>query len=382
MAATPLPGLATQAEPIPMARPMLDEREEELVLSVLRSGMLSLGPMVPRFEAGFAEMAGTRFAVSCSSGTTGLHMCVRAAGLGPGDEVVTSPFSFVATSNSLLYEGATPVFADIDPETYNVDPDAVAAAVTPRTRALMPVHIFGEPADMDPLLATARRHDLHVIEDAAEAVGTRYRGRPVGTFGFPAMWAFYPNKQMTTGEGGVVTTDDPDLYALLSSLRNQGRADDGSWLHHVRLGYNYRLSDVACAIGVGQLEKLDDLLARRARAAAWYDDALADLPDVTRPVTRDPGRTWFVYVVRVPDGVDRDDVAARLAERGVASKPYLPAIHLQPFYREQFGYRPGSLPVCEAVSASTLALPLFPQMTEGHVARVAEALSAVLAGPR
>jgi perosamine synthetase len=360
-----------------MARPMLDGREEELVLEVLRSGMLSLGPMVGRFEEAFAAMAGTRFAVSCSSGTTGLHLCVRALGIGPGDEVVTTPFSFVATANALLYEDATPVFADIDEETYNVDPDAAAAAVTSRTKALLPVHIFGESADMDPLLATAARHGLHVIEDAAEAVGTRYRGRAVGTFGHPAMFAFYPNKQMTTGEGGIVTTDDPDLYALMRSLINQGRADDGSWLHHVRLGYNYRLSDVACAIGLGQLERLEAMLALRERVAGWYDEALADVP-VVRPARRDPGRTWFVYVVRVPEGADRDAVARRLAERGVASKPYLPAIHLQPFYAERFGYRPGSLPVCERVSASTLALPFFPQMSEGQVARVAEALRAVV----
>jgi perosamine synthetase len=363
---------------IPLARPDIGRREEELVLEVLRSGLLSLGPVGRRFEADFAAYVGTRHAAAVSSGTAGLHLAVRLAGVGAGDEVITSPFSFVASANCALYEGATPVFADIDPVTFNIDPAAVEAAITPRTRAIVPVHVFGLPCDIEAINEIARKHDLHVIEDAAEAIGARRRGRLIGTHGNPAVFAFYPNKQMTTGEGGMVTTDDPALHAGLKSLSNQGRSDTGDWLEHDRLGYNYRLDDVSAAIGVAQVERLDEILASRAAVAATYDALLGDLEGVSTPaVVSGDERSWFVYVVELHPQADRNAVMARLQESGVACKPYLPAIHLQPFYRE-LGHREGELPVCESVSARTLALPFFGAITEAEQHTVAAALEAAV----
>jgi perosamine synthetase len=363
---------------IPLARPSIGPREEELVLEVMRSGVLSLGPMGRRFEEAFAAYVGTRHACAVSSGTAGLHLAVRLAGVGPGDEVVTTPFSFVASANCALYEGATPVFADIDPVSLNLDPAAVEAAVTPRTKAIVAVHIFGLPCDIEAINAIAARHGLAVVEDAAEAVGARRRGRTVGTHGNPAVFAFYPNKQMTTGEGGMVTTDDPALHAALKSLSNQGRSDTGDWLEHDRLGWNYRLDDVSAAIGLGQVERLDEILAARARVAERYGDLLRPLDGVTPPAVVDGDeRSWFVYPVLLDEGVDRNGVMARLQAEGVACKPYLPAIHLQPFYRAR-GHRPGELPVCESVSARSLALPFFADLDAADQERVVDALARAL----
>ena len=357
---------------IPMARPVLGDREEELVLEVLRSGRLSLGPMLPRFEQAFADFLGVEHAAAVSSGTAGLHLALRALELEPGDEVVTSPFSFVASANVVLYERARPVFADIDPQTLNLDPGAARAAVTERTRALLPVHIFGAPADLPAL----EQVGLPIVEDACEALGARHAdGTLVGTRGHPAVFAFYANKQMTTGEGGVVVCDAATKERIASE-RNQGRAPDMGWLDHDRLGFNYRLTDIQCALGIAQLERLPEMLAARERIADLYRDALEGL-DV-RPLADVPGRSWFVFVVHLPDGVGRDETIRALRARGVDSKPYLPAIHLFAYYRERFGHRPGEFPVAEDVAARSLALPFFPQMTEGEVAQVAEALRAVL----
>jgi perosamine synthetase len=359
---------------IPLARPDLGPREEELVLEVLRSGTLSLGPMVPRFEEAFARFVGVRHAVAISSGTAGLHLAVRAAGVGPGDEVITSPFSFVASANCALYEGATPVFADIDPVTFNIDPAAVEAAITPRTRAIVPVHIFGLPYDVEAVRAIADRHGLAVIEDAAEAVGARRRGAMVGTHGAPAVFAFYPNKQMTTAEGGIVTTDDDAVAANLRSMRNQGRADAGSWLEHDRLGWNYRLSDVHAAIGVAQVERLEAILAARAAVAARYDALLHGVEGITRPAVVDGDeRSWFVYTVLLAAGIDRNAVIAALADAGVASKPYLPAVHLQDLYRAR-GHGAGECPVCESISPRTLAIPFHTRLAEADQVTVVAAL--------
>ena len=368
-------------EEIPLARPILGEAEELAVLDVLRSGQLSLGSRPPLFEQAFAERVGARCASAVSSGTAGLHLALRAVGVTDGDEVVTTPLSFVATANAVLYERARPVFADIDPHTLNIDPAAAAAAITPRTRALLPVHIFGYPADVDVL----ERHGLPLVEDAAQALGARYAdGLPVGGRGHPATFGFYANKQLTTGEGGMVTMGSEAMKVRIDSERNQGRSPDMDWLDHDRLGFNYRLSDVACAIGIAQLERLDGLLAGRARVAAQYREALAPLvaehglalPCEDRGAER---RGWFVFVVQVPPGVDRDATILALQEHGVRSKPYLPAIHLMSFYRERFGHRPGEFPVAEDVAARSLALPFFPQMSEGQVARVAEALTQLIA---
>ena len=355
-----------------MARPVLGDREEELVLEVLRSGQLSLGPMIPRFEQAFADWLGVEHAAAVSSGTAGLHLALRPLGLEPGDEVITSPFSFVASANVALYEGARPVFADIDADTLDLDPAAARAAVTERTRAILPVHIFGAPADLPAFEALG----LPIVEDACEALGaTHDDGTRVGTRGHPAVFAFYANKQMTTGEGGIVVCDAATKERIVSE-RNQGRAPDMGWLDHDRLGFNYRMTDLQAALGIAQLERLDDMLAARRRIAGWYRDALGEV-DV-RPLTEIPGRSWFVFVVHLPDGVDRDATIRALRERGVDAKPYLPAIHLFAYYRERFGHRPGDFPVAEDVAARSLALPFFPQMTEGEVAQVAEALGAVL----
>jgi perosamine synthetase len=363
---------------IPLAKPVIGPREEQLVLEVLRSGQLSLGPRVPEFEQAFAARVGAAFASAVSSGTTGLHLALRAVGVSAGDEVVTSPFSFVASANAVLYEGARPVFADIDPVTLNLDPDAARAAVTDRTSALLPVHIFGLPAD----LPAFESFGLPIVEDACEALGATHRdGAAVGGRGHPAVFGFYANKQLTTGEGGMITLSDEAMKERIDSERNQGRAPDMGWLDHDRLGFNYRLSDIACALGLGQLERLDDMLAGRARVAAAYAEVLADIEGLGLPVAEHGGdrRGWFVYVVQVPrGGPARDDVIRALRDRGIQSKPYLPAIHLMSFYRERFGHREGEFPVCEDVAARSVALPFFPEMTEGQVAEVSEAVHSVL----
>ncbi len=376
----PLAG-ALAGETIPLARPVLGEQEERAAIEVLRSGQLSLGPAVAEFERRFAEFLGAPHASAVSSGTAALHLALRAAGVQRGDEVVTSPFSFVASANVALYEGARPVFADIDPVTLNLDPAAAAAAVTERTRALLPVHIFGYPADMPAFEALAARHRLEIVEDACEALGARHSDRvAVGARGHPAAFGFYANKQLTTGEGGMLALGDAAAKERVDSERNQGRAPDMGWLDHDRLGFNYRLSDLACAIGLAQLERLAGMLAARARAAALYREALAGCEGLELPCEERAGerRGWFVFVVQVPRGADRDDTVRALAERGIQSKPYLPAIHLMSFYRERFGHREGEFPVCEDVAARSLALPFFPGIGEGQVERVAAELQAVL----
>jgi perosamine synthetase len=387
---------AAETEQIPLAKPEIGAREEELVLAVLRSGRLSLGQVGERFEREFAAWLGVEDAVAVSSGTTGLHLGVRALGWGPGDEVLTSPFSFVASANCLLYEGARPVFCDVDPETLNLDPAAAAAALGERTAGILPIHIFGYPAAMPELEALAAKHDLGLLEDACEALGAvDSEGRKVGARGNLATFAFYANKQLTTGEGGMVVPGDPAIAARLRSERNQGRAADMGWLDHGGLGFNYRLSDVAAALGIAQLEKLNTMLADRTRVAALYEDALSQADFVFPLAYRDKTRThravdgglgvpisgrgqerrsWFVYTVQLDQEIDRDATIARLAERGVASKAYLPCIHLFPHLRE-LGWREGQFPVAEAASARSLALPFFPSMSEAQVARVCEALA-------
>jgi perosamine synthetase len=362
---------------IPLARPEIGAREEELVLEVLRSGRLSLGPLGERFEREFAAWLGVEDAVAVSSGTTGLHLGVRALGWGADDEILTSPFSFVASANCLLYEGAKPVFCDVDAETLNLDPEAAAAAVGERTRGILPIHIFGYPAAMPELAALATKHDLGLLEDACEALGAvDSEGRKVGARGNIATFAFYANKQLTTGEGGMVIPGDAPVAARLRSERNQGRAADMGWLDHGGLGFNYRLSDIAAALGIAQLEKLDTMLADRARVAALYEQGLSEVEAVQTPVASRGSelRSWFVYTVRLPEDANRDATIARLAERGISSKAYLPCIHLFPHLRE-LGYREGQFPVAEAASARSLALPFFPAMSESQVARVCEALA-------
>jgi perosamine synthetase len=365
------------SDTIPLAAPVLGAEEEARVLEVMRSGRLSLGPVLTEFEDSFAAWLGAAHASAVSSGTAGLHLALRAVGVSDGDEVVTSPFSFVASANAVVYERARPVFADIDPVTLNLDPAAAAAAVTPRTTAILPVHIFGYPA----ALPAFERLGLPIVEDACEALGAVHGdGTPVGARGHPAAFGFYANKQLTTGEGGMVTMSDAAVKEQIDSERNQGRTPDMGWLDHDRLGFNYRLSDLACALGVAQLRRLDAMLAARAEVADLYRQGLQGVEGLQLPCPDADGdrRGWFVYVLQLPRGVDRDDTIRALARRGVQSKPYLPAIHLMTFYRERFGHRPGEFPVCEDVAERSLALPFFPAMTEDQVASVAEDLRVVL----
>jgi perosamine synthetase len=369
----------TALQPVPLAQPVLGAAEEERVLEVLRSGRLSLGPMVPAFEQAFALWVNARCASAVSSGTAGLHLALRAVGVIDGGEVITSPFSFVASANVAVYERARPVFADIDPVTLNLSVEAAAAVVTDRTAALLPVHVFGYPAD----IPAFERLGLPIVEDACEALGATFPdGTRVGSRGHPAVFGFYANKQLTTGEGGVVTTADAAIKERIDSERNQGRAPDMGWLDHDRLGFNYRLSDVACALGLAQLERLDSMLAARARVAGLYREALSCVEGLGLPCPDAGGnrRGWFVFVVQLPHGVGRDAVVRALAIRGIASKPYFPAVHLMTYYRERFGHREGEFPVCEDVAARSIALPFFPQMTEGQVEQVVVALRTVLEG--
>jgi len=365
---------------VSLSSPWLDEREEELVTEVLRSGRLSLGPTIDHFEEEFADAVGAPYAAAVSSGTAGLHLLCVTAGVGPGDEVVTSPYSFVASANCAIYEGATPVFADVDRRTLNLDPAAVEAAITDRTRAIVAVDIYGYPCELDELRALCGERGIALIEDACESLGTRYKGRPIGSQGPSAVFAFYPNKQMTTGEGGMVTTHSEEEWRHIRSLRNQGRADSGGWLEHARLGFNYRLDDVRAAIGLGQLEKLDEILAGRATVAERYSELLRKIPDLELPCADDADheRSWFVYVVALPSGADREAVIAHLDAHGIQTARYLPCIHLQPYMQQRFGFRVGLCPVAEEMSARTLALPFHSRLDHDDQQYVASALGDAL----
>lgn len=376
------------------------------VSDVLRSPHLSMGPNILRFEELLAERVQKRHGIGVSSGTAGLHLCVIGADVKDGDLVITTPFSFVASANVILYERAVPIFVDVDPRTLNMDPSQVAEAVVDlksetkrarrwlppalqesdpveiadRLKAILVVHVFGQPADMAPIMEVAKKHDLAVIEDACEAIGAEYDGRPAGSLGDTAVFAFYPNKQMTAGEGGMIVTDDDDLESLFRSLRNQGRDIFDSWLTHSRLGFNYRLDEMSAALGAAQLERFDQLLARRERVAGWYNKRLEDVNAVTTPfvpptTTRE---SWFVYVVRLASHIDRDAVMVALEGRGVPSRAYFSPIHLQPFYRERFGFREGQFPVTEAAAKATLALPFFGRIGEELVDHVCQELVSVL----
>ncbi|MFL5917004.1 MAG: DegT/DnrJ/EryC1/StrS family aminotransferase [Gaiellaceae bacterium] len=367
-------------ESVPLSGPYLGEREEELVLEVLRSGRLSLGPTIDRFEELVAERVGAPYAAAVSSGTTGLHLLCVAAGIEPGDEVITSPYSFAASANCFMYEGGIPVFADIDRRTFNLDPAAVEAALTERTKAIVAVDIYGYPCELDELRAIADRHGLALIQDSCEALGAVYRGAPLGSHGPSCVFAFYPNKQVTTGEGGMVTTHSEEEWHLIRSLRNQGRPEPGGWLEHVRLGFNYRLSDIAAALGIGQLERLDEILMRRGQAAGRYGELLGGIDAVELPCADDDAhsRSWFVYVVLLPDAATRKRVIATFEREGIGYNRYLPSIHLQPYLRERFGFTEGLCPVSEEVSSRSLALPFFTGIEPRAQERVAEVLASAL----
>jgi len=373
---------AQRRQQVPLSQPAITEADIAAVTDVLRTPTLSIGPKLTAFERAAAEYVGMRHGIGVNSGTSGLHVALAAAGVGEGDEVITSPFSFVASANCAIYQGATPVFADIEEATLGLDPEKVEAAITDRTRAIVPVDVFGQPCRIEEISAIARRHGLAVIEDSCEAIGAERNGVRVGAPQFvdAAVFAFYPNKQMTTGEGGMVVTNDDTMAATMRSMVNQGRDDAGTWMNHVRLGYNYRLDEMSAALGLSQIGRIDEILAARERVAAMYTERLAGVDGVRVPtiVPETTRMSWFVYVIQLEDGIDRTALIDALQADGVPTRPYFVPIHVQPFYRERFGYAPGDFPVTERVAAHTLAIPFFTNMTESQVDYVSDRMRSAI----
>ena len=391
---------------IPLSRPDITDLEEQLVIRTLRSGRLSIGPMVEQFEKLVAARAQCRYGVAVNSGTSGLQLVMQALNIGPGDEVITTPFSFVASSNCILTVGAKPVFVDIDPVTLNMDPARIEAAITRKTKAILAVETFGNPAHMDAYAQIAGKYEIALIEDCCEALGATFKGRPAGHFGRVGVFGFYPNKQITTGEGGMIVTDDVRIAEMCKSLRNQGRplpaslaaapppatsasleqnvggTPVGSWLRHERLGYNYRMSEINAALGVGQMRRLDEILLKRQEVANMYFARLGGNPHLILPTVRDgTSMSWFVFVVRLAPSYtieERDRVIRGLRRQDIGTSDYFPCIHLQPFYQELFGFRPGMFPIAESVAQRTFALPFYKDLTRGEIDMVAQALEVLI----
>ena len=364
---------------VPLSMPAIGDEEIKAVTEVLRSGRLSLGPKTEEFERLFAQAVGTRYAVAVNSGTSGLHLAVRALGITEGDEVVTTPFSFIASANCILFEKAVPVFVDVDGKTFNIDPTAIEEKITQKTKAILIVHVFGQSCDMKKIMELAVKYNLPVIEDACESILATYQGKPVGSFGDVAVFAFYPNKQMTTGEGGMVVTNDTKIYEYCKSAANQGRGDNLQWLTHDKLGYNYRLDEMSAALGVEQLKKLPQFIQIRQAKAVHYMKLLRGVQRITLPYNDlQCNHTWFVFPIQVEERI-RDRVIAALNERGIGSKAYFsPAIHLQQFYQETFGYQEGDFPVTEKLSKTILILPFYTNITDEEMMYVAESLKEIL----
>jgi perosamine synthetase len=367
---------------INLSGPDISQAEIDAVTAVLKTRTLSLGPKLVEFETAFCDSIGRKYAVAVNSGTSALHLAMLAYGIGPSDEVITTPFSFIATTNCILMAGATPVFVDIDPASYNILPGAIEAKITPRTKALLPVEVFGNPLGLDQVAELAKKHRLVCVEDSCEGLGSKIHGRKVGTLGDVSTFAFYPNKQMTTGEGGMVLTDDEKIAGLCASLRNQGRDPNAGWLAHARLGYNYRLSDINCALGIEQLKRLDEFIVKRRRVAGWYHKMLGGESRVILP-TEPKGCdiSWFVFVIRLRDdftGEDRNRIMAYLLEHGIGCNNYFSPIHLQPFIAEKYGFRRGDFPVTEHIAERTIALPFYNLLTEKEVEIVCAALTIAL----
>jgi len=361
---------------IPLARPYIEKKDIKEVKKVLKSGRLSLGPKLEEFENKFAKYIGTKYAIAVSSGTAGLHLCMKSLNIKKGDEVITTPFSFIASANSILFENAKPVFIDIEKETKNIDPEKIEAAITKKTKAILPVHIFGEACNMDKIMKIAEDHNIPIIEDACEAIGTTYNGKKVGTFGLASVFAFYPNKQMTTGEGGMICTNDETMYNLLKSLRNQGR-DSMGWLEHNKIGHNYRLNDISCSLGITQLEKITYMINERKRIAEKYKRALTGIPGITLPkYTKE--KSWFVFTINLDKEYDRDKIMQELEKRGICTRPYLPAIHLQKAYKDLFNYKEGSYPICEEISKTSIALPFFIGIKNSEINYIKRTLKNIL----
>ncbi len=381
-----------------MSSPDLTDADRQAVIEVINTPNLSMGKFTPAFEKTFCDLTGAKHAIAVNSGTAGLHLCVRAAGIGAGDLVITTPFSFVASSNVLLFENAIPIFVDIDPKTGNINPELVADAArniekylprqlpftnyqsSNKLKAILPVDVFGQPADMDAINAVAREHGLTVIEDSCEALGATYKGQPAGTLGEYGVFAFYPNKQITTGEGGLIITDDDKAADFMRALRNQGRAPGDTWLQHTHLGYNYRIDEMSAAMGYAQMQRLESLLSKREQVAAWYESRLSEIPGV-EVLFIEPSTTrmsWFVYVIRFDKKINRDTAAKKLDARGVAVRPYFAPIHLQPYMVEKFGWRAGDFPVTEDLGARGLAIPFSGVMTEEQVEYVCQMIREVV----
>jgi perosamine synthetase len=368
---------------ISMSAPDLNDADRQAVINVINTPNLSMGKYTTDFEKAFCDYTGAKHAISVNSGTAGLHLCVRAAGIGAGDLVITTPFSFVASSNALLFENAVPIFVDIDPKTGNLDPKLIADAAKniekylPRKssiqnrqlKAILPVDVFGQPADMDAINAVAKEHGLRVIEDSCEALGATYNGKQAGTLGEFGVFAFYPNKQITTGEGGVIITDDEKAANFMRALRNQGRAPGDTWLQHTHMGYNYRIDEMSAAMGASQMTRLDSILSKREQVAAWYEARLSEIPGVETPYIESftTRMSWFVYVIRFDKKINRDEIAKRLDARGIPVRPYFLPIHLQPYMVEKFGYQEGDFPVTEDLGKRGLAIPFSGVMTEEQV---------------
>jgi perosamine synthetase len=367
---------------IHLSRPDITDKEIEAVSDVLRSPDLSLGPKLKEFEQAFTDYIGTKRAVAVNSGTSGLFLAMLALEIAPGDEVITTPFTFIASASSIMMTGAKPVFVDIDPENLNINTENIEARITDRTKAILPVEVFGNPAGMDKVSEIAQKHNLAVVEDSCEALGSELNGKKTGTFGTISVFGFYPNKQITTGEGGMILTNDDNLADICVSLRNQGRAPDGAWLDHVRLGYNFRLSDMNCALGIVQLSRIDQIKKKRLQVAKWYQQMLTDDQRLLVP-TEPEGcdMNWFVFVVRLADGFtleDRDQILREMKNKNIQVSNYFSPVHLQPFMVEKFGYKQGDYPVTEAVSKSTIALPFYNNLNKDDVAFVCKTLKEIL----
>ena len=365
-----------------LSRPDISEKEIEAVSAVLRTPNLSLGPKLPEFEEAFSKYIGLKRAVAVNSGTSGLFLCMSAMGIGEGDEVITTPFTFISSATSIMMAGARPVFVDIDPLSLNIDAAKIESKISDKTKAILPVEVFGNPAGMDKVSEIAHKHNLIVVEDSCEALGSALNGQKAGTFGTMSVFAFYPNKQITTGEGGMILTDDDDLADMCVSLRNQGRAKDSGWLNHERLGYNFRLSDINCALGIVQLSRIEEFKAKRGQVAQWYQEMLADDDRLIVPVEPDGcDISWFVFVVRLAEGFtgrQRDRILEAMRGNNIQVSNYFSPVHLQPFMVERFGYKQGDFPVTESVSERTIALPFYNNLTQDEVAIVCKTLKDLL----
>jgi len=366
---------------IHLSRPDITRKEIDAVCAVLRTPDLSLGPKLNQFEQAFAQYIGRKRAVAVNSGTSGLFLALLALDIGPGDEVITTPFTFIASATSIMMTGAKPVFVDIEPVSLNIDSSKIEAHITPKTKAVLPVEVFGNPAGFDHICQIARKHNIHVVEDSCEALGTVLKGKKAGTFGTLSAFGFYPNKQITTGEGGIILTDDDRLADICLSLRNQGRGSDSRWLSHERLGYNFRLSDINCCLGIVQLARIDEILAKRRQVAKWYQQYLADVPQLIVP-TQPPQTqmSWFVFVVRLRGQAaqKRDDIITEMQNRSIQVSNYFPPVHLQPVMVQHFGYTTGCFPVTETVSKSTIALPFYNNLPKDQVRTVCTTLKEIL----